>query len=64
MLSDILTDTTKGEAEYCAAVSLLVQVTAPWLDVTVQNLEKQLEPLISSITRKYIHIIFNFLLLT
>ncbi|CAH1393674.1 unnamed protein product [Nezara viridula] len=51
LLSDILTDTTKGEAEYCGAVSLLVQVTAPWLEITVQNMEKQLEPLIASITR-------------
>jgi len=58
VLSDILGSGNRRSAKELAdAVSVLAQITAPWIDDNhvVTGLDKHLETFVSSLTRKYIN---------
>ncbi|XP_054262354.1 protein inscuteable homolog [Macrosteles quadrilineatus] len=53
IVTDMLSDERRGEAEVTEAVSVLAQVTAPWVEDnhTVQGLTEQLTALVAALTR-------------
>lgn len=55
IISDTLADEKRSETELTEAVSVLAQITAPWVEDnhSVLGLTEQLTVLVSALTRKY-----------